>query len=201
MSNSNAALDNLDKKFLDKEILEKRRAKLKEAYGNLESGIYLQGDIITFERRGFLDLFSVMLPTSFILLPEELKKGKYKSRFAPIIALTSEDLSVNLGFNVFSDHTPRKPITEMADVIKETLKSNQSTFDFKDITPLKDVDGCYFQFFQETLDSVVFHVMAFVRISDQIVHATFNCLSDQDIETWQTTIVQMLETIKKDEKV
>ena len=195
MSNSNAALDNLDR-----EILEKRRERLKEAHRNLESGIYLHGDIITFERRGFLDLFSLMLPTTFNEMSEELKHVKYTSKFSPIVTLTNEDLSVNLGFNMFTDHTSRSPITGMAGVIKETLESKQSTFDFQDITPLKDVDGCYFQFYQTTFDIDVFHVMAFVRINDQIVQATFNCLSDLDLVTWQTTVVQMLETIKKYEK-
>ena len=77
---------------------------------------------------------------------------------------------------------------------------NQATFDFEEIAPLNEVDGCYFQFYQTTLDSDVFHIMAFVRIKDKIIQATFNCLNDIDTRDWKSTVIQILETIKKYEK-
>jgi len=186
--------------FLDKVILEKRREKLKEAYATLESGVFMQGEIMTFERREILDLFSLMLPTSFNVMDERLKTVKYTGKFAPSLVLSSEDLSTDLGFSEFVDHKPKESVTQMAQDVKEVLEGNPFTFDFQEIVSLKDVEGCYFQFFQTTLDTDMFHIMAFVRMSGQMMHISFNCVSDLDTMMWETTVVQMLESIKNYEK-
>jgi len=186
--------------FLDQAILEKRREKLKASHVTLEGGIYIQGEVMTFKRKEILDSFSLMVPTSFGIMNEDFKSVKYTSKFAPAYLLTSEDLSVNLGFSMFIDHTPKESVVQIAQGIKDTLESNQSTFDFGEMASLEKVNGCYFQFFQTTLDTDMFHVMAFVRISDKIMKMSFNCMSDLDYMTWKNTVIQMLESIEKYEK-
>ena len=115
--------------------------------------------------------------------------------------LSNEDLSVDIGINSFIDHTPETPVTQIAQGIKETLEKNSETFDFQDITSLQNVDGIWFEFSQTTLDNTeLFHIMAFMRISGQIVQLSFNCLRELDIETWKSIVSQMLESIKKYEK-
>ena len=189
-----------ESKLLEKEIIEKRKNKMKEQYSTLAEGIYIHEDIITFERGDVLDVFSLMLPTSFDIMSEEIKNIKYTSKYAPPYLLSNEDFSIDLGFNIFADRTPKIPVLHLAQDIKGTLEKDQSTYDFQDMTSLQKVDGYCFDFFQTTLDTDLFHLMAFVRISGQIMQLTFNCVSELDIVTWKSIVVQMLESIEKYEK-
>ena len=190
-------------KFLDKEIIQKRRKRMKEDYSDLEKGeIYVDGEMMNFDRRMVQDLFSLMLPISFESMNEDLKNVKYPSKYAPTDVFTSVDLGINIGFSAFTDHMPKEPVIKIAEGIKEALENDQSTFNFQDITVLEveNIDGCYFEFFQNTLDTELFHIMTLIRIKNQILQMTFNCLSELDIVTWKNIVVQMAESITEYEK-
>ena len=187
------------KHTLDKEIIEKRKERMKLQYDELEKGVYVGGEILTFKRR-VVESFSLLLPAGFRFMSDEVKNIKYPSKFAPVFVLTNEELSVDIGFNLFVDHMPKAAVAEMAQDIKEVLENNQSTFGFQDIVMLEKVDGCYFEFCQTTLDVELFHLMSFFRINHQMIQLTFNCLSELDIATWRKIVIQMLESIKKFEK-
>ena len=84
--------------YTDEEILEKREQRKKETYTTLEEGLYLGGEVVSFERKELFELFSIMLPAEWKQMPPEYAKVKYPSEFRPQIILTTDDLEVNMGF-------------------------------------------------------------------------------------------------------
>lgn len=89
-------------RYRDEEILRKREELRRRNYASLEKGYYMDGEILTFERKRLLDTCSLMLPDSMKLMPEELARIKYPSEFRPQRILTSMDLDVNLGFSLLN---------------------------------------------------------------------------------------------------
>lgn len=86
--------------FFDEKILEYRRRARREKHSTLETGMYVQDELMQFERKKlFDDKISIMLPQSFVHLPPELAKAKYMSEQRPQIIMTSLDTTVNIGLS------------------------------------------------------------------------------------------------------
>jgi hypothetical protein len=88
--------------FLDEKILEFRRRARNEEHMDLESGMYIDGELMEFERVKLFDgKMDIMLPSSFIDLPSNLARIKYPSEQRPHIIKTSLDTSVNMTFSLY----------------------------------------------------------------------------------------------------
>ena len=90
--------------YADEELLEKREEAKKKKYQTLEDGIYLDGRVLSFERTGILDSFSVCLPDVMKIMPLDYARIKYPSEFRPQMILTTEDLSVSFLLDL-AEHT------------------------------------------------------------------------------------------------
>ena len=185
--------------YLDEQILKKRENRLKEIYSTLKSGVYIQGCILTFNREVIHDLFSMMIPKSFDIMPENYAKVKYTSEFRPQYLLTSADLTVNLGFNVFPDHLTTTDMKQVVERVKQTLQNGPNATKFKEAMTIKELDGYYFDFRQHVMDSDIYQMMAFFRINQQLHQFSFNCLYSR-FSDWKPIALQMLESIEYEKK-
>ena len=182
-----------NQEFPDENILKKREEKLKKEYATLEDGIYLQGNIMTFKREEILDLFLLMIPTNFEIMPEEYANVKYPSTFRPQHLLTSEDLTVNMGFSVFPNNL-QADMKQTLQRVKQTLENEQDAFSFSESTPIKDIEGYYFEFRQQAIDGDLYHMMALVKKNQNLYQLSFNCLFSDQLD-WQNIALQMWESI------
>ena len=90
-----------EEKYLDETILEIKRQKDKEENINIEEGVHIKNEYVEFEEiKLFNESMSILLPKSFIDLPDSMKKIKYPSEQRPHIIKTSLDTSVNFGFSL-----------------------------------------------------------------------------------------------------
>ena len=80
----------------DKQILEARQEEKRREHRTLETGIYVDDELITFEK--------IILPDTkiqmFLPMQETVRNVKYPSCNAPDFIVTSLDSTVNFGFNV-----------------------------------------------------------------------------------------------------
>ena len=181
--------------YLDEEILQKRREKLKEQYCTLETGIYIEGQIKEFERKEVLDSLFVLIPTTFTLMPDELAEVKYPFVFRPACILTNETLTVNLNFNEFPNALGETTLLQATENMKEILENEQSVFDFGEVIALKGIEGYYFDFRQNVMDGELYHMIANINLEDHLYQCTFNCLFSNQLD-WKSAVVQMWESAK-----
>lgn len=183
--------------FLDEKILEYRRLARKVQYSNLDTGMYIQDELVQFER---VDLFqkkmSIMLPTTFVNLPSNLAKLKYSSEQRPQIIKTSLDTTVNIGFNLINEKLLDSQIEALMIQIKSALKRMNPAFPFFDSRIEKEPIALgWFEFKNFGYDKDVYNLMFITRIDGKALHGVFNCPYEDALE-WRDAAHQMMASIK-----
>jgi len=85
----------------DKQILEARQEEERRRHTTLETGIYVDDELITFAQTTLPDTrIQLYLPEQFVTMPDQVRDMKYPSRNAPDFIVTILDSTVNFGFNV-----------------------------------------------------------------------------------------------------
>ena len=75
-----------ENEFLDEKILEAKQIKDKLENTDIKKGVYIKEEFVEFEEvKLFNDSMSILVPSSFIDLPENRKKIKYPSQQRPQI--------------------------------------------------------------------------------------------------------------------
>ncbi|MCL1990373.1 MAG: hypothetical protein FWG67_05725 [Defluviitaleaceae bacterium] len=182
-------------KFLDKEIIEQRREKLKQQYTSLEKGVYMGGKIREFERQGVLNLVSMRLPTDFIIMLEEYAQIKYTSSFRPQHIITTPNLNVNMGFSLFPNHLKDKDAQRVSLYTKDVLSSEELGLDFGMCTKVENIDGYWFDFRNHAMDQDMYNIFLVTFIKQKMLQVTFNCLIQEQLD-WKPVVLQMFETIE-----
>ena len=182
-------------KFLDKEILEKRKEKLKEQYTSLEEGVYIQGEIKSFERQDILGIISMMTPEDFVVMPEEYALVKYPSTFRPQHIITNLNLNVNMGFSVFPDNLKEKDAEGATNRVLEVLYSEGAGLDFSACKKLENLEGYWFDFRNHAMDQDVYNMLLIVLIKQKVLQITFNCNIQEQLD-WEPVVTQMWESIE-----
>lgn len=181
--------------FLDEEILKKREELKKEKYSNLESGIYIDGRIMTFERKNISSKFSICVPDMMKLMPLEYARIKYPSEFRPKIILTSPDLSVNCGFTIFPEEFQCDDMLKVLSHMQSTVHRSNPDYKMYPCKLLKDIQGCYFAFRSHAMDSDMYNMFLLVQVSKRLVQGSFNCYY-KDYQKWEKIVLMMWNTIE-----
>ena len=110
---------------IDESIVEGLNAHKKGSYGNIEDGFYVKEEKITFKRVSLFDgRMSVMMPETFIDLPQAIVKLKYPSEQRPKIIKSTKDGGTNLTFNLVDEVTLlEEDVTYLTDSMKNGLKA------------------------------------------------------------------------------
>jgi hypothetical protein len=185
---------NMNKVYLDEKILDKRKEILKITYKSLEDGFYIHDKMVYFERKD-MNLFSIMIPTSFIDMPIDLLNIKYPSKFGPQKVLTSADLIVNMGFSITPDNVLGQNIEEMIELVRGTLRKERSGLNFSKREKFEKVQGWWFSFRSHGMDNDLFNMLAIISIEGRVFQLIFNC-PYKNYEEWKIPALQMWESIE-----
>lgn len=185
--------------YTDEEILEKREEKKKEKYCSLETGIYLDGRIMKFERKELFDTFSVMLPDCMIRMPERYARVKYPSEFRPQLIMTTDDLNANLGFTLFPESQAECEPVEIAERTKAAIHRANPDSKMYPCRKLKKTEGCWFSFRSHAMDSDLYNMTLIMKIEKSLLLGSFNCLY-QEYRKWENTTLMIWDSILKVEK-
>lgn len=190
--------DSLNFKEFDENILlQQRELFFKEKYSTLESGIYMDNRLEMFAHaKLFDDQVEIMLPESFGIMPDSYIKIKYPSQFRPHIILTKADLSVNLGFTLFSQRASEEELEGIAVQMKNIIKRANPTTQFysQEIADTTNCKKVWFDFRTQALDEAIYNIQFLTIINCYIMQGIFNCLY-RNVDEWYEMIKQIIESI------
>lgn len=186
-----------NEEFFDKKILEYRKRARKEKYHSLETGMYIKDELVQFSRKTlFQEKMSIMLPTTFVDLPEHLAKMKYTSEQRPQIVKTSLDTSVNIVFSLLNVDILDEQMEVLMEQMKSALKRMNPAFPFFDSKVEEEpMTLGWFEFKNFGLDKNVYNLMFITRIDGKMLHGGFNCFYDDALE-WREAAHKMITSIR-----
>ncbi|MBS5794919.1 MAG: hypothetical protein ACLUCH_07760 [Lachnospirales bacterium] len=191
-----------EEKYLDETILEIKRQKDKEENINIEEGVYIKNEYVEFEEiKLFDESMGILLPKSFIDLPDTMKKIKYPSEQRPQIIKTSLDTSVNFGFSLLPLPIRNEQTKDAIKQFKIVLKKVNPSYVFYDLKEEKigKKTISWFDFKSYGVDFPMYNIMYIIPIRNKVMHGIFNCLY-KDIDEWKDYAFQVIKTIKENEE-
>lgn len=191
-----------EKKYLDETILEIKRQKDKEENINIEEGVYIKNEYVEFEEiKLFDESMGILLPKSFIDLPDTMKKIKYPSEQRPQIIKTSLNTSVNFGFSLLPLPIRNEQTKDAIKQFKIVLKKVNPSYVFYDLKEEKigKKTISWFDFKSYGIDFPMYNIMYIIPIRNKVMHGIFNCLY-KDIDEWKDYAFQVIKTIKENEE-
>lgn len=185
--------------FFDEKILEYRRRARNEKYSTLETGMYIENELVQFERKLlFGNKISIMLPNSFVNLPSELAKAKYMSEQRPQIIMTSLDTTVNVGLSFVNVAIEVGQLKMLMEQSKSALKNMNPAIIFHEGKVEENIDLplTWFEFKSYGIDKNVYNLMFIVMAYHKMLHGSFNCSYDRALE-WREAARQIVYSIQE----
>ena len=185
----------------DKQILEARQEEERKRHTTLATGIYVDDELITFERITLPGTrVRMLLPEYFIPMQETVKNVKYPSRNAPDFIVTSLDSTVNFGFNVLPVRLEEGDTKVMSIQFQEALRNiNPSIRISERVDNTATETGSemsWFGFKGYVLDGQNYNRMYIIRLAKTVLHGIFNCpprVRDQ----WEDIVDQCFQSVEE----
>ena len=167
-------------KHYDKQILEARREEERRKHTTLETGIYVDDELIIFE---WITLpgtrVQILLPEYFMPMQETVRNVKYPSRNAPDFIVTSLDSTVNFGFNVLPVRLDEGGTGVMSSQFQEALRNVNPSIRINEgvdnMATDKGSEMSWFGFKGYALDGQIYNRMYIIRLAKTALHGIFNC--------------------------
>lgn len=164
----------------DEELLELKRDLERQKHNTLETGIYVEDELVTFTQWQLPEsAVHVILPAPFIVMPEFVKNVKYPSKAAPDFIVTSLDSTVNLGFNLLPVILQQEGDTKiMSRQFQNAIKNTNPSITIKEKTDSKTIKGnemSWFEFKGFHLDGQSYNRVYLIRLRKSVLHGVFNC--------------------------
>lgn len=183
--------------YIDKDILDLREMQKKLKYASLETGIYIDKQIVEFERTNlFENKISVFLPRPFVTMPRSIMKAKYQSENRPQLIKTNLDTTVNFYFSYYDVAVEEQQISSAIQQAKDALKKVNPAFLFYEIfleEREKTLIG-WFDYKSYGLDEQLYNIMAITPIDKKMLHVGFNC-PYRLMNEWKPAALQVLLSI------
>ena len=191
-------------KYYDEKILEVRREEERLRHTTLETGIYVEDDLITFRQISLPNIpIRVVLPEQFIPMPGAVKDVKYPSKNAPDFVVTSMDSAVNFGFNLFNKRIEDGDTAVMSRQFRDALRNVNPSIKISkwedNIKTDNDFEMSWFQFKGYALDGQNFNRMYFIKMKKSVLHGIFNCPMRVK-EEWVDIAAKCFQTVEEIEE-
>ena len=188
--------------YFDEEILEARRELEYMKHNTLETGIYVEDELITFSRITLPDTkISIFLPKQFIVMPDMVKDMKYPSKNAPDLMITSLDSTVNFGFNILPVLLEEGDTKAMSSQFQNAIHNVNPSIRIKNqtsgVTTEQGNEMSWFDFKGYTLDELNYNRMYLVRMRKTVLHGIFNC-SMRVKEQWEMIVEKCFLSIEEE---
>ena len=184
--------------FLDEKIIEARRKEAQKELDIRKDGLIVKGEKIEFQDTPlFQEKMLILLPTSFVDMPQKIARLKYPSEQRPQIIKTDLLGSTNFAFNLFDKAIQPAQMKSAADGMKLILKKvNPANVFYEDGTePLGKTMLSWFEFKGHGIDTQIYYIMFLTSIGGKLMHGIFNC-AIADMETWREAVFQVIRSIQ-----
>ena len=185
----------------DKQILEARQEEERRRYTTLETGIYVDDELITFAQTTLPDTrIQLYLPEQFVTMPDQVRDMKYPSRNAPDFIVTSLDSTVNFGFNVLPVRLEEGDTKVMSIQFQEALRNINPSIRISECVDNTATETgsemSWFGFKGYVLDGQNYNRMYIIRLAKTVLHGIFNCpprVRDQ----WEDIVDQCFQSVEE----
>ena len=185
----------------DKQILEARQEEERRRHTTLATGIYVDDELITFERITLPGTrVRMLLPEYFIPMQDTVKNVKYPSRNAPDFIVTSLDTTVNFGFNVLPVRLEEGDTKVMSIQFQEALRNINPSIRISECVDNTATETgsemSWFGFKGYVLDGQNYNRMYIIRLAKTVLHGIFNCpprVRDQ----WEDIVDQCFQSVEE----
>ena len=184
--------------FLDEKIIEARRKEAQKGLNIREDGLIVNGEQIDFqEMLLFHEKMTILLPTSFVDMPQKIARIKYPSEQRPQIIKTDLLGSTNFAFNLFDKTIKPVQMQSAADGMKSILKKvNPANIFYESGTePLGETMLSWFEFKGHGIDTQIYYIVFLTSIGGKLMHGIFNC-AVADMEAWKEAAFQVIRSIQ-----
>lgn len=186
--------------FFDEKILEYRKKARKEEFSSLDTGMYINNELITFsEIQLFNNQVTIMLPDSFVDLPLGFAKIKYPSEQRPQIIKTNMDTTTNFAFNLFNDFIEESQIADVTMQFKNIIARVNPAYVFYHFEVEENPKTIgWFDFKSYCVDANAYNLVYLTVIRNKLLHGMFSCLYKDALE-WQDILPQIMQTVRESE--
>jgi len=185
----------------DEQLLIAKKALERQKYTNLKTGIYVDDELIEFDKRLLKELkISIIVPESFVSMPDKIKNIKYPSQNAPAVLLMNLDTIVNFGFNLLPNSLKDGELEILSQKYQLAIKNINPSILFDESVEGKTEEGNemrWSDFKSYSIDGQSYNRMVFVRMRHFVIQGIFNC-PDQDKMKWSTIAEQVFKTMKEE---
>ena len=184
--------------FLDEKNIEARRKEAQKELNIREDGLIVNGEQIDFqEMLLFHEKMTILLPTSFVDMPQKIARIKYPSEQRPQIIKTDLLGSTNFAFNLFDKTIKPVQMQSAADGMKSILKKvNPANIFYESGTePLGETMLSWFEFKGHGIDTQIYYIVFLTSIGGKLMHGIFNC-AVADMEAWKEAAFQVIRSIQ-----
>lgn len=188
------------KRFTEKEIESMRRAALLEKHNSIHSSyVYIGNERLEFvEQDIFHPLVQVMLPKTFLDMPEEFAEKMYPSQFRPAVIKTNPSLTVNFAFTYFDSKIGMDEVVDCThyylSMMRHMYPGNrylENSEHFMDKSETK-ILGWYI-FSNPTIESSRYNIHAFTAIEGKLLFCIFNS-SNEVFEEWKPYALEVFDS-------
>ena len=184
--------------FLDKKIIEMRRKEAQKELNIREDGLIINGEQIDFQETPlFHEKMTILLPATFVDMPQKIARIKYPSEQRTQISKTELLGSTNFAFNLFDKAIKPAQMKSAADGMKSILKKvNPANIFYESGTePLGETMLSWFEFKGHGIDTQIYYIMFLPSIGGKLLHGIFNC-AVADMEAWKEAAFQVIRSIQ-----
>ena len=189
--------------YLDEQLLALKRQQKREQYHSLETGFYIHNELVEFERVVIEPLLlSIMLPTTFVTMPQSMVKVKYQSENRPQVIKTSLDTRVNFTFSLLPQPVKAGQLSALAKQLKTAVQRVNPAnvfYDLKEEQTDEKVPLCWFDYKGYAVDDQIYYMMYVTPWGgNKLLHGTFNCRF-KDKDEWKEAAKQAVLSLKIEE--
>ena len=148
------------------------------------------------EKKVLKDKLSVLLPETFRLMNTQEIKSKYPNGNPPTEVYTSNDLSVNIGFNYTSNQLKSEQVVQaFPEVLKQfELLYPSAKWYRKGVSKINGKDFIFLELIIPSIGSNYYNFMSFTSVNDRLLISSFNCPVSKQFE-WQLTAYNIMKSI------
>jgi len=181
--------------YLDESIIAIKNESKRLEKLDISHTVEIDNELYDFGRRKILDdLMSLLLPTSFTDMADNIAAVKYPSQHRPDQILTNESGTINFIFNHLEDFALTKE--SLPELIMK-LRAVNKTLNPADVSISSgELQGVYFFDYRGYgLDADVYNFCYVLSINKALLLGGFNCPYDI-YKDWKTVVHQIVQSIE-----
>lgn len=183
---------------LDEEIIAYKKKEKKSQYASLETGFYIDNEILVFQEIALLDeKLHITLPANFNDMEADMMNFKYPSQQRPQIIKTNPEGSINFAFNYLDIPLLAEQTIMAVEQFRVMIRKVQPAnifFDLKEESTA-DITISWFDYKSYCIDEQMYNVLYVTPINGKMLQGIFNCPFGAQ-EEWKPVVLQIMLSIQ-----